>query len=124
VRGICCLRPGVAGMSEHIRVRSVVGRYLEHSRIFRFGSVRRGLDYLIGSGDWMPRNLDRRVEAIAPVDDPALQARLEEILQVTLADDLLAWELAPDSTWHRVPLVQGVDTHLTLHERARERSGR
>jgi polyphosphate kinase len=124
VRGICCLRPGVAGVSERIRVRSIVGRYLEHSRIYRFGSEARGYDYLIGSGDWMPRNLDRRVEALAPVTDPVLQSRLEEILQVNLADDLLAWELRPDTTWRRVPVVQGVDTHLTLHERARERSGR
>jgi polyphosphate kinase len=124
VRGICCLRPGVAGLSERIRVRSIVGRYLEHSRIYRFGSEVRGYDYLIGSGDWMPRNLDRRVEAIAPVTDPLLQARLEEILQVNMADDLLAWQLAPDSTWNRVPVVQGVDTHLTLLDRARERSGR
>jgi polyphosphate kinase len=124
VRGICCLRPGVEGLSDRIRVRSIVGRYLEHSRIYRFGSEARGYDYLIGSGDWMPRNLDRRVEALAPITDPALQARLEEILQVNMADDLLAWELRPDSTWSRVPVVQGVDTHLTLHERARERSGR
>jgi polyphosphate kinase len=124
VRGICCLRPGVEGLSERIRVRSIVGRYLEHSRIYRFGSEARGYDYLIGSGDWMPRNLDRRVEALAPVTDPALQARLEEVLQVNLADDLLAWELQPDTSWRRVPIVQGVDTHLTLHERARERSNR
>jgi polyphosphate kinase len=124
VRGICCLRPGVPGMSEHIRVRSIVGRYLEHSRIYRFGSEARGYDYLIGSGDWMPRNLDRRVEALTPVVDPLLQARLEEILQVNLADDLLAWELGADTVWSRVPVLQGVDTHLTLHERARERSGR
>jgi polyphosphate kinase len=124
VRGICCLRPGVDGSSTNIRVRSIVGRYLEHSRIYRFGSEQRGYDYLIGSGDWMPRNLDRRVEAIAPVTDPAMQARLEEILQVNLADDLLAWELGPDSVWRRVPTFEGIDTHVTLHERARERSGR
>jgi polyphosphate kinase len=124
VRGICCLRPGVDGSSRNIRVRSIVGRYLEHSRIYRFGSERRGYDYLIGSGDWMPRNLDRRVEAIAPVTDPGMQARLEEILQVNLADDLLAWELGCDSVWRRVPTFEDVDTHVTLHERARERSGR
>jgi polyphosphate kinase len=124
VRGICCLRPGVPGLSEHIRVRSIVGRYLEHSRIYRFGSEARGYDHLIGSGDWMPRNLDRRVEAIVPVTDPRLQARLEEILQVNLADDLLAWELGPDSVWRRVEPSGGVDTHLTLHERARRRSER
>jgi polyphosphate kinase len=96
----------------------------EHSRIYRFGSETRGYDYLIGSGDWMPRNLDRRVEAITPVRDPGLQGRLEEILQVNLADDLLAWELGADSVWRRVEPSRGVDTHLTLHERARRRSER
>jgi polyphosphate kinase len=124
VRGICCLRPGVEGRSDHIRVRSIVGRYLEHSRIYRFGSAARGYDYLIGSGDWMPRNLDRRVEAIAPVEGPELEARLEEVLQVSLADDLLAWELGPDAVWRRVPTRVGVDAHLTLQERARQRSTR
>jgi polyphosphate kinase len=124
VRGICCLRPGVAGLSDNIRVRSIVGRYLEHSRVYRFGSDERGYDYLIGSGDWMTRNLSRRVEAITPVEDPTLQARLEEILQVSLADDLLAWELAADAVWHRVPTRVGVETHLTLQERARQRSTR
>lgn len=124
IRGICCLRPGVEGRSEHIRVRSIVGRYLEHSRIYRFGSSARGYDYLIGSGDWMPRNLDRRVEALAPVEDPDLAARLEEILQVSLADDLLAWELGPDAVWRRVTTRIGVDTHRTLQERARQRGPR
>jgi polyphosphate kinase len=124
VRGICCLRPGVPGRSETIRVRSAVGRYLEHSRIYRFGSDERGYDHYIGSGDWMPRNLDRRVEAMTPVEDPRLKTRLEEILAVSLADDLLAWELGPDGAWHRVPTTRGVDTHLTLQERARERSAR
>ncbi len=124
VRGICCLLPGVPGRSETIRVRSVVGRYLEHSRIYRFGSEERGYDYLIGSGDWMPRNLDRRVEALAPVEDPELKLRLEEILQVALADDLLAWELGSDGIWRRVPTRVGVESHLTLQERARHRSTR
>ena len=121
VRGVCCLRPGVPGMSEHIRVRSIVGRFLEHSRIYRFGSPARGYDYVIGSGDWMPRNLDRRVEALVPITDPGLQARLEEILQTCLADDVLAWELHPDSVWRRVQGDQGIDTHATLSERARQR---
>ncbi len=123
VRGICCLRPGVAGLSETVTVRSIVGRYLEHSRIFRFGSQQRGLDYLIGSGDWMTRNLSRRVEAITPVEDPRLKLRLEEILQINLADDVLAWELGPDARWRRVPTGRGIDTHLTLQERARQRGG-
>jgi polyphosphate kinase len=121
VRGVCCLRPGVPGMSERIRVRSIVGRYLEHSRIYRFGSPARGYDYVIGSGDWMPRNLDRRVEALVPVTDPSLQNRLEEILQTCLADDVLAWELHPDSVWRHVPADRGIDTHVTLTESARQR---
>jgi polyphosphate kinase len=124
VRGICCLLPGVPGRSETIRVRSIVGRYLEHSRVYRFGSEQRGYDYLIGSGDWMPRNLDRRVEALTPVEDPDLKLRLEEVLQVALADDLLAWELGPDAIWRRVPTRVGVESHLTLQERARHRSSR
>ncbi|MFO7960539.1 MAG: RNA degradosome polyphosphate kinase [Nitriliruptoraceae bacterium] len=123
VRGICCLRPGVEGLSETVTVRSIVGRYLEHSRIYRFGSAARGYDHLIGSGDWMTRNLSRRVEALTPVEDPRLQRRLEEVLAVNLADDVLAWELGADGRWRRVPTLRGVDTHLTLQERARRRAG-
>jgi polyphosphate kinase len=122
VRGICGLRPGVPGLSEGIRVRSLVGRYLEHSRIYRFGSAERGVEWLIGSGDLMPRNLDRRVEALAPVSDPVLTARLQEVLDVAWTDDLLAWELGPDARWRRVPVRVGVDAHLTLQERARQRA--
>jgi polyphosphate kinase len=122
VRGVCCLRPGVAGMSENIRVRSVVGRYLEHSRIYRFGSVARGFDHLIGSGDLMPRNLDRRIEALVPIDDPALAARLEEVLQIAWEDDMLAWELGRDSRWRRLAPEHGNDAHITLQKRARERA--
>ena len=124
VRGICCLIPGVPGLSENIRVRSIVGRYLEHSRIYRFANGR-GPDLptvLIGSADLMPRNLDRRVEALVPVDDPDLQARLEEILEVNLADDTLAWALRPDGRWEHVAGPRSVDTHLRLQEIARTRA--
>jgi polyphosphate kinase len=123
VRGICCLRPGVRGLSDNIRVRSIVGRYLEHSRIFEFanGGGRGAAAYYIGSADWMERNLDRRVEAITQVDDPALQARLREILETNLADDVLAWTLGPDGTWSKVPTVAGCDAHLRLQELARRR---
>ena len=122
VRGICCLRPGVEGLSETIRIRSIVGRYLEHSRIFAFGE-RRERHYYIGSADLMPRNLDRRVEAVAPVDDPDLQARLQEILDVNLADDTLAWELRSDGRWMKVATtVEGVNTHRRLQELAIERA--
>ena len=123
IRGICCLRPGVPGLSEGIRVRSIVGRFLEHSRIYRFGSTSRGFDYLIGSADWMPRNLDRRVEALTPVEDAALQERLAEVLAIELADDELAWELDPEGRWHKVPTSRGVNAHRALQELAVERAG-
>jgi len=124
VRGICCLRPGVPGLSENITVRSVVGRYLEHSRLYRFGSDARGFNHYIGSGDWMPRNLDRRVEALAPVEAPTLKDRLEEILEVALADDVLAWELGADGVWTKVPTQRGIESHETLQARAHARAER
>ena len=120
VRGICCLRPGVKGLSERIRVRSIVGRYLEHSRIFQFGSDERA-QYYIASADLMPRNLDRRVECVAPVADPELTARLAEILSVNLADDVLAWELLPDG-WRKVRTKTGVNAHERLQELADARA--
>ncbi|MEY2454421.1 MAG: polyphosphate kinase [Acidimicrobiaceae bacterium] len=126
VRGMCCLRPGVPGLSDNIRVTSIVGRYLEHSRIFEFsnGNGPGVAAYYIGSADWMPRNLDRRVEAMVEVDDPQLQARLREILEVNLADDVLAWSLGPDGSWSKVPTVEGCDTHLRLQELASAREVR
>ena len=106
VRGICCLRPGVPGLSENVNVRSIVGRYLEHSRICRFGEPgEEGTEYVIGSADLMPRNLDRRVEAMLRVTEPRLRARLDEVLELNLADDVLAWTLELDGTWKRVPTV-------------------
>ncbi|WP_416673011.1 polyphosphate kinase 1 [Egbenema bharatensis] len=98
VRGICCLRPGVKGVSENIRVISIVGRYLEHSRIFYFQNDGKEEVY-IGSADWMPRNLDRRVEAVTPVEDPNLSKDLQEILSVMLSDNRQAWELQPDGSY-------------------------
>jgi len=118
VRGMCCLRPGVPGLSETVRVRSIVGRYLEHSRIYRFGSDPRSAEYFIGSADLMHRNLDQRVEVVAPVLPEQLRMRLAEILDVCLADDVLAWELSPDGTWVKVPRVRGVSTHTRLQELA------
>ncbi|MEO8575432.1 MAG: polyphosphate kinase 1 [Gemmatimonadales bacterium] len=103
VRGICCLRPGVAGVSDHIRVTSIVGRFLEHSRLYYFGN---GGDeeYYFGSADWMPRNFDRRVEAVAPIEDKTLHARLKSLLDVSLSDNRQAWDLEPDGTYiQRVP---------------------
>jgi polyphosphate kinase len=109
VRGICCLRPGVRGLSEGIRVRSLVGYYLEHSRIFRFGSDKDSR-VLIGSSDLMPRNLDRRVEAVVPVADQNLKKEIEQFLELALADDTLAWELAGDGTWQKVAGSHRVNT--------------
>jgi polyphosphate kinase len=119
VRSMCSVRPGVAGMSERIRVRSIVGRFLEHSRIFAFGD---GVDaeYFLGSSDLMQRNLDRRVEAVVPVGDPKLRERLSQILEIGLADDVLAWELCPDGVWHRVPTVRGLNSHKRFQELALE----
>jgi polyphosphate kinase len=114
VRGICCLRPGVPGLSESIRVRSILGRFLEHSRIYRFGSERRGYRYWIGSADLMTRNLNGRVETLVPVDDAALEARLEEILRVALEDDASVWELGASGTWSRVPTTRGFSSQRRL----------
>ena len=97
-RGICRLRPGVPARSERIRVRSIVGRYLEHSRIFAFGQGG-GTRYFIGSADLTPSNLDQRVQLLCPVENSRLAARLEEILSVALAEGSGAWILGPDGTW-------------------------
>jgi polyphosphate kinase len=124
IRSVCCLRPGVPGLSERVRVRSIVGRFLEHSRIFRFGSEERGFRYYIGSPDMMDRNLDRRVEAVVPVTDPALQARLAEVLEIELEDDRLSWTLDAAGTWTRLPAKRGLDCQerfmALAHDRARE----
>ncbi|MGN6257491.1 MAG: polyphosphate kinase 1 [Solirubrobacterales bacterium] len=100
VRGICCLRPGVEGVSENIRVTSIVSRFLEHSRIYVF---RRGEEtrVLMGSADLMPRNLDSRVELVAPVEDAAIKAELLDVLERCLADNASSWELGPDGRWER-----------------------
>jgi len=119
VRGICCLRPGVPGLSERITVRSIVGRFLEHSRIFRFGEPGRDdTEYVIGSADMMPRNLDRRVEAMLRVSGRRLRARLDEILDLNFADDTLAWSLESDGTWVKVPTVNGLDAQVALQDLA------
>ena len=121
VRSICCLRPGVPGVSERIRVRSLVGRYLEHSRILRFGRAPHDAEYYISSADLMPRNLDRRVEAAVPIRSPDLRARLDEILEINLRDDTLAWELGSDGEWRRVGGSAHIDTQVKLQEVALRR---
>jgi polyphosphate kinase len=123
VRSICCLRAGVPGLSDNITVRSIVGRYLEHSRIFRFGPAGEDTtEYVIGSADLMPRNLDRRVEADLRVTDSRMRARLDEILSINLADDVLAWTLAPDATWHKVQTLEGIESQERFQELAIARS--
>jgi len=131
VRGLCGLRPGVPGLSENITVRSIVGRFLEHSRIYRFGrpvteGARHGDEprYFIGSADLMERNLDRRVEVLAPVVDPELRSRLDETLELNLEDDTSTWELEPTGKWHRVPRLKGLSTQKRLQELAVGRSRR
>jgi polyphosphate kinase len=105
-RGICKLRPGVPGLSEGIKVRSVLGPFLEHSRILSFHAGDR-VSTWIGSADLMPRNLDRRIEVLAPVEDPILQARIAEIHEALLADTRFAWELGPEGSWTRVAPPRG-----------------
>ena len=100
LRGICCLRPGVPGVSENIRVVSIVGRFLEHSRIYAFEREDDCTVY-IGSADLMPRNLDTRVEMLTPVLDDALRADLLDTLDRCFADNVNAWELGEDGTWTR-----------------------
>ena len=100
IRGVCCLRPGVSGVSENIRVMSVIGRFLEHSRIFYFRNNGEE-EIFIGSADWMTRNLDRRVEAIVPVEAPELIRDLQEILGILLSDDRQGWDLQPDGHYQQ-----------------------
>jgi polyphosphate kinase len=122
VRGLCSLRPGVPGLSDRIRVRSLVGRFLEHSRIFRFGPNGAAVEYYLGSSDLMPRNLDRRVEAMVPVVDRSLQGRLGQILDVELQDDVLAWALQADGSWTKVPTVKGLNAQQTFEQLAQARA--
>ncbi|MDQ2754043.1 MAG: RNA degradosome polyphosphate kinase [Actinomycetota bacterium] len=133
VRAICCLRPQVPGLSERIRVRSIVGRWLEHSRVYYFGNgtavsgtgvLPDGGEYYFGSADMMERNLDRRVEAVLPIEPAPLQARLREALEVELADDARAWELRGDGTWHKLPAITGFDAQQHFQDLAIERSRR
>lgn len=124
VRGQCSLRPGVKGMSERIRVRSIVGRYLEHSRIFIFANGD-GPDrpaVFVGSADLMARNLDRRVEVLLQVQDERSRHRIEEIVRVTLDDDRLAWTLDGDGVWTKRQGPAGVDAHVRLQQLARART--
>ena len=114
VRGICALRPGVPGFRENITVRSILGRFLEHSRIFHFGAID---EFWIGSADMMHRNLDRRVEVLAQVKDPKLTAQLDEIFDSALDPATRCWELGTDGQWtapHRTPVTPCATTRSSL----------
>jgi len=121
VRAACSLQPGLPGISERIRVRSIVGEFLEHSRIWGFenGGDR---EWYIGSADLMDRNLDRRVEAVVPVEDTEAKARIAEIIELMLSDDRRSWQLQPDASWVRTEVIEGhagtIDTFEVLKDRA------
>jgi polyphosphate kinase len=101
VRGICCLRVGIPGISENITVSSIVGKFLEHSRIFYFYNDG-AEEIFMGSADWMPRNLDRRVEIIFPVEDPSIKSRIMHILDVQLSDNIKAYYMNTDGIYEKL----------------------
>jgi len=123
VRGLCCLRPGIPELSENIHVCSVVGEFLEHSRIFSFGRSDgpHGRRVLIGSSDLMERNLDRRIEATTPVTDPQLVDQLVDVMERTFADDSFSWVLGPDQRWRRLEGPTGRSVQAELKALAGER---
>jgi polyphosphate kinase len=125
-RSISMLRPGVPGLSENIRVRSIVGRFLEHSRVFIFHAGEES-HYLMGSADLMPRNLDHRIEIVTPIEQPRAQAELNTVFDALLADNVHAWELEPDDRWRRLRPEKGerkVVAQTTLMRRANARERR
>jgi polyphosphate kinase len=118
IRGICCLRPGVEGLSENVRVRSILGRHLEHSRLYRFEHGQSSGEplYVIGSADLMGRNLDGRVEVLVPLTHPKHRAWLDKVIGFLLADDVTHFELHDDNRWSRVgDFVSLGDAQEALH---------
>ena len=106
VRGICSLRPGVKGLSENIHVRSILGRFLEHSRVYQFEHGDTAC-WLLGSADLMPRNLDNRLELVVPVENERLRTRLSSVFDTLLSDNASAWELDADGSWRRRKPAKG-----------------
>ena len=132
IRGFCCLRPGVPGRTEGIRVRSIIGRFLEHSRIFHFAGGQEDPvagEFYIGSADWMQRNLSDRIEVVTPVQVPHLRERLWEVLDINLRDRRQAWILKDDGSYELLhPPEEGdgpeaMGTHEVLMDLARRRAG-
>ena len=131
IRGFCCLRPGVPGQTENIRVRSIIGRFLEHSRIFYFANGAQDPadgEYYIGSADWMFRNLSKRIEVVTPIFAPGPKQRLWEILDICLRDQREAWVLESDGTYVQLRAASGAigpeanGTHQTLMDLALARA--
>src|SRR5207249_574292 len=120
-RAACSIQPGLPGVSEGITVRSIIGEFLEHSRIFGFANGGTP-EWYIGSADLMDRNLDRRIEAVVPVEDGEARARLEQIVSTMLADDRRSWQLGADASWRRTEEIDGTpgacDTFAVLKEAA------
>ena len=119
IRGICSLKPGVPDLSDNITVRSILGRFLEHSRIFHFGNAGQD-DFLLGSADMMQRNLDRRVEAVVSVKEKGLKLRLKEILKLAFGDNSAAWQLDGEGNWAK--LQPGEDEVVNLQEELMRRA--
>jgi polyphosphate kinase len=123
VRTLCCLRPGVSGLSENITVHSLVGEFLEHSRIFIFGHPEdENYSIFMGSADLMERNLDRRVEVLVPIEDVALQKELVSAFEITWQDDLFTWALGTDRRWRRLQPVNNFSAQAEFKRLEKDRS--